>query len=105
MVRPEILTLGVPEILKMRKFDVPAAALRCTLRRLAPGPLMVRFLLMGNSPLVRSMAPRTLAANVIVLPPHALARIERNEPAPLSPLLFTTRFVSLQPTNWSVWSS
>src|SRR6478609_3457753 len=88
MVSPEISTLGVPEILKMRKFGMPAAALRRTLRRLAPGPLIARFLLIGSSPLVRSIAPRTFAAKVIVLPPQALVMIERSDPAPLSALLF-----------------
>ena len=56
IVRPEMVAmtwLGV--ILKMRK--LPAAALRCTLNRFAPGPLIVRFLLISNSPLVRLIVP------------------------------------------------
>src|SRR5205085_111665 len=73
MVRPEMFT--VPDwILKMRKFGVAPAALRITVRRLAPGPLMVRFLLINNSALVSVIGLVTcpgLISKVIVAPAHA----------------------------------
>jgi hypothetical protein len=41
IVRPEMAI--IPEvILKMRKFGVPVATLRCTVNRFAPGPLIIR---------------------------------------------------------------
>ena len=56
IVRPEMVTLmftvfpllSVLAILNMRKLAVPLAALRCTLSKLAPGPLIVRSLSIIN---------------------------------------------------------
>src|SRR5258708_38338628 len=73
MVRPEMVTLTlVDAISKMRKFGVLDAALRCTLNRFAPGPLIVRFLLINNSSLVSVIVVR-LAAKLIVSPRAAVA--------------------------------
>src|SRR5438046_4677793 len=76
---------------KMRKGAAFAA--RDTARRFAPGPLMVMFLLITSSPLVRLIAPVT--ANVIVSPSLAVARAWRNEPGPLS-FVFVTVVVSAE---------
>src|SRR5207244_2210101 len=51
IVRPEMVTLMLLLILKMRKSGVPAKRLRWTVNRFAPGPLIVRFLLITNSSL------------------------------------------------------
>ena len=58
IVRPEIaaMTLVRSDIEDAESW-MPPTALRCTLNRLAPGPLIVRFLLISNSPLVRLIAP------------------------------------------------
>src|SRR6185436_11186548 len=52
-----------------------------------PGPVMVRFLAMGISPLVRVMVPVTL--KLIESPWLAMAIVSRREPAPLSFKLVT----------------
>ena len=52
-----------------------------------PGPVMVRFLAMGISPLVRVMVPVTL--KLIESPWLAMAIVSRREPAPLSFRLVT----------------
>ena len=51
-----------------------------------PGPRIVTFLLMNNSPLVNAMVPETMLEKIIVFVPVALlSRIAcRSEPAPLS---------------------
>src|SRR5437762_1905667 len=64
-----------------------AFAARDTARRFAPGPLMVMFLLITSSPLVRPMMPVT--AKVIVSPSFASASACRNEPGPPSLVLVT----------------
>src|SRR5438874_11063761 len=64
-----------------------AFAARDTDRRFAPGPLMVMFLLIISSPLVRPMMPVT--AKVIVSPSFASASACRNEPGPPSLVLVT----------------
>ncbi|PYU02338.1 MAG: hypothetical protein DMG38_00685 [Acidobacteria bacterium] len=53
----------------------------------APGPLIVRFLLIKSSPLVRVMVPVT--PKLIVSPDDALAIESRSEPGPLSARLVT----------------
>src|SRR5437667_6816843 len=70
---------------KMRKGAAFAA--RDTASRSAPGPLIVMFLLITSSPLVRLIAPVT--ANVIVSPSFEPASAWRNEPGPLSLVLVT----------------
>src|SRR6059036_1857149 len=70
---------------KMRKGAAFAA--RDTARRFAPGPLMVIFLLITSSPLVRPMMPVT--AKVIVSQSFASASACRNELGPLSFVLVT----------------
>src|SRR5438067_13001898 len=59
-----------------------------TVKRLAPRPVMMRFLLITNSPLIRVMVPR-LGAKVIVSPDEALRIACRNDPGPLSFVLVT----------------
>ena len=72
-VSPEMLT--VPEaILIIRKSGVPPAELRRTVSKFEPGPVMERFLLILNSPLVRLMGLVTIAMlKVIVDASHASA--------------------------------
>src|SRR5215211_8552399 len=60
-----------------------ALVLRCTACWLAPGPVIVRFLLITNSPLVRLTAV-TLGAKLMVSPGDAKLIARRKEPAPLS---------------------
>src|SRR5215831_18407496 len=57
--------------------------LAVTAKRLAPGPVMVRFLLITNSPLMR-VTVVTLGAKVIVSPDEASRIACRNDPGPLS---------------------
>src|SRR2546430_15081480 len=64
-----------------------AFAARDTARRFAPGPLMVMFLLITSSPLVRLIAPVT--AKLIVSLSCASASAWRSEPGPLSFVLVT----------------
>src|SRR6266516_2795380 len=94
IVKPLIKALTLEEaILKMRKLPAP----RRTVSRFAPGPLIVRFLLINNSPLVRLIGLTTLdISKVIVLPAHALAIMSRSELGPLSLLLLTTTLMVLQ---------
>src|SRR5882672_6000629 len=57
--------------------------LAVTVKRLAPGPAMMRFLLIINSPLIR-VTVVTLGAKVIVSPGEASRIACRNDPGPLS---------------------
>src|SRR5258707_11551210 len=57
--------------------------LAVTAKRLAPGPVMMRFLLITNSPLIR-VTVLTLGAKVIVSPDEASRIACRNDPEPLS---------------------
>src|SRR5205814_10456517 len=77
---------------KIRK---PAAAPHCTVNRLAPGPLMVTFLSINNSPLTRLIVGRPVT-KLIVSPPEgdALRIACRSVPTPLSPGLVTIRVVA-----------
>src|SRR5438309_7346984 len=61
----------------------------CMVKRLAPGPVIVRFLSITNSPLVR-VTVVTLGAKVIVLPGEVSRIACRNDPGPLSFVLVTT---------------
>ena len=86
-VRPEIVTvLGM--ISKTRKSAVPAAELRWTVNWLAPGPAMVRFVVITSSPLLNAITP--LTAKVTVSPGAAVAIASRSEPGPLSSVVVTT---------------
>ena len=99
IVRFEIVVLTLPAISKMRKLP----ALRSTVNKFAPGPLIVRDLLINSSPLVRLIGLTTLGAKVIVSPPQALAIMKRSEPDPVSLLLVTS--VLPQPGSWSACTS
>ena len=66
IVRPEIETVTVLDVMsKIRNSG--AVVLRCTVKRSAPGPVIVRFLSTTNSPLVRLTAVRH-GAKLIVFP-------------------------------------
>jgi hypothetical protein len=81
-VIPEIETVTVLEL--MRKIpNSGALVLRCTVKRFAPGPVMVRFLSITNSPLVRVTV--VMLGETLTVSPEAALRIAcRNEPGPLS---------------------
>src|SRR2546423_8059955 len=93
------MVLKPPEVIWKIPKLVLAAALRCTVNKFAPGPLIVIALLINNASLVRLIGLITLEAKVIVSPSQALAKMERSEPGPLSLLLVTT--VLPQPGSWS----
>src|SRR5258708_4378298 len=63
------------------------ALLPLTVRLAAPGPLMVRFLLMATWPVVSVIVPVT--PTLSVLPAQALAIALRNDPGPASLVLVT----------------
>src|SRR6202040_2235614 len=66
MVRPEMVTKLPTAMKKMPNLGIPGPMLlRCTVNRLAPGPLIVRFLLIDNVALVRLTVVRP-AAKLIV---------------------------------------
>ena len=82
----------------MRKSGVPGAVLRCTLNRFAPGPLIVRYLLISNSPLVSVIVLFAGNRKVIVSPETELETASRNVhlvavqlPVPSSAALFTNK--------------
>ena len=80
IVRPEIITVLLV-ISKIRKGG--ELVIRRTVTRWAKGPVIVRFLSMNNSSLLR-LTFVTLGAKSIVSPGEALRIACRNEPAPLS---------------------
>jgi hypothetical protein len=82
IVIPEIETVTVLELMWKTR-AVMTLLSTCTVKRLAPGPVMVRFLSITNSPLVR-VTVVTLGAKVIVSPGKAFRIACRKEPAPLS---------------------
>ena len=96
IVIAEMLTVLPDAISKTRKLGVPPAVLRCTVRWVAPSPVIVRFLLISSSALVKlicwSISP---ASKVIVPPSHTSAMAWRRLPAPLSKV-FTTVTDGLQ---------
>ena len=68
----------------MRKIrNSGALVLRCTVKRLVSGPVMVRFLSITNSSLVK-LTIVTFGAKLIVSPDKASRIARRKEPAPLS---------------------
>src|SRR2546422_860539 len=73
IVRPEIVTLMLAWILKIRKSGVPAKRLRWTVNRFAPGPLIVRFLLITNSSLNSLIVLFAGRLKLIVSPDAAVA--------------------------------
>jgi len=76
IVKPEIVTLKLPEaMLKMRKLSAP---LRCTVNRFAPGPVIVRFLLINNSADVSVIVLLAAREKLIVSPDTAAAMASRN---------------------------
>jgi hypothetical protein len=92
-VNPE--TLRVPVVaLKMRLAPLPLSV-----RTLAPGPLMLRLLVISSSPLVRVIVPDT--AKVIVSPEAELAMVSRNDPGPLSLEKTTVRIAPWSAVIWS----
>jgi hypothetical protein len=82
IVIPEIETVTPGLMLKIRK-QTTSMHLAVTVKRLAPGPVMMRFLLIANSPLIR-VTVVTFGAKVIVSPDEASRIAWRNDPAPLS---------------------
>src|SRR5216117_890693 len=83
IVIPEIETVTALELMRKIRNRGPLGGLRCTVKRLAPGPVMVRFLSITNSPLVR-VTVVTLGAKLIVSPGEASRIACRNDPEPLS---------------------
>src|SRR5206468_991770 len=88
IVIPEIETVTALELMRKIRNRGPLGGLRCTVKRLAPGPVMVRFLSITNSPLVR-VTVVTLGAKLIVSPGEASRIACRNDPGPLSLMLVT----------------
>src|SRR5437763_5493150 len=77
----------------MRKACV-TTVLRCTVNRLAPGPEIVRFLLINNSSLVRVIVVRPAAKLIVSLEAAAAMACRSVQPAPghvppASAVLFT----------------
>ncbi|PZR76721.1 MAG: hypothetical protein DLM73_01785 [Chthoniobacterales bacterium] len=73
IVRPEIVTLKLPEaISKMRKLFALKGS-RCTFNRFAPGPLIVRLLLRKNSALVSVIVLFAGSEKLIVSPDTTVA--------------------------------
>lgn len=92
MVNPEIETLMLPDVMsKTRNCEVPPAVERCIVKAFAPGPDMVKPLLISNSPLVRMMMLADGREKVIVSPEAASLMAWRKEPGPLSLVLVTVR--------------
>ena len=72
MVKPEKETVPPSVVtLKMRKLGVPPAVLRWTVKRFARGALIVRLLLIGNSPLVSVIVLLAGRLKLIVSPGEA----------------------------------
>ena len=84
MVTPEMVTVFPLLMLKTRLLLLPL-----TVKRLAPGPVIVRFLLISSSPLV-SVIVCTPGSTVIVSLSAASAIASRKLPGPLSLVLLTT---------------
>ena len=81
IVIPEIETVTVLELM-LKTRALMRLLSTCTVKRLAPGPVMVRFLSITNSPLVR-VTVVTLGAKLIVSPDEASRIACRKEPGPL----------------------
>jgi hypothetical protein len=83
IVIPEIETVAVLELMLKTRKETNWGGFVVTVKRLAPGPVMVRFLSITNSPLVR-VTVLTLGAKVIVSPDEASRIAFRNDPGPRS---------------------
>ena len=81
MVTPEMLTVA-EAMLNTRLARFPLMA-----RAVAPGPTMLRSLLIASSPLVNVIVPMFVSSNAV--PGAALEMACRREPAPLSARLVT----------------
>ena len=79
---PEIETVTVLELM-LKTRTLMTLAFTCTVKRLAPGPVMIRFLSITNPPLVTVTVVR-LGAKLIVSPGEAAMIACRKEPDPLS---------------------
>jgi hypothetical protein len=82
-VIPEIETVAVLDLMLKTRKETKSGGFVVTVKRLAPGPVMVRFLSITNSPLVR-VTVVTLGAKVIASPDEAKRIARRNDPEPLS---------------------
>src|SRR5436190_8582425 len=82
IVIPEIETFAVLEVMLKTRARMTVRS-TCTVKWLAPGPVMVRFLSITNSPLVRVMVV-ILGTKLIVSPGEASRIACRNDPEPLS---------------------
>src|SRR5260221_4451377 len=67
-VKPDITTVFPELMVKMRKFGVPPAVLRCTVSRLVPGPLMLTLVARLGNALLRVIAVGVVRAKEILLP-------------------------------------
>src|SRR5207249_946411 len=65
--RPKMLTVEL--IVKIRKFGVPPAVLRCTVNRFAPSPLMLMLWFMSGSALVKLIVFGVLRLKLILIVP------------------------------------
>jgi hypothetical protein len=92
MVRPEMVTVLPATISNTLVKAFPSIA-----RLAAPGPMIVRLLLINSSPLAKVMVP--VAVTQIVSPDAALAIVARSEPAPLSAVLLIV--VVQTPKAWT----
>jgi hypothetical protein len=85
MLRPDMITVDVAPI------EITCTALLPLMNRLeAPGPVIVRFLLI-DSVLARVMVEGAARLKLIVSPLEALAMAARREPDPLSAVLVTVK--------------
>jgi hypothetical protein len=76
MVKPEMVTFDA-KLSNTREVALPSNA-----RLAAPGPLVVTFLVIGNSPLVSTIVPDTLVASIVSA--AELVKQSRRLPAPTS---------------------
>jgi hypothetical protein len=76
----------------MLKLGMPPAVLRRTVNTFAPGPLIVRFLLINNSPLVSVIVP-LMEKLIVSLAADSDIRC-RSDSGPVSLRLFTVRVVA-----------
>ena len=93
IVIPEIETEAVLELMVTTRKETKSGGFVVTVKRLAPGPVMVRSLSITNSPLVR-VTVVTLGAKLIVSPGDASTIACRKEPDPLSFPLVTVMVVA-----------
>src|ERR1700686_438402 len=108
IVKPEIATDLAELIVNTRKFPVPGAVLRCTVRRPGPGPMMLTLWFILGSALAKLIAPVTplksitigpheacefavsIAARSVHTPPAVAHTASLGAASPESPVSFTT---------------